>query len=1045
MVFVQMCAHCGGENPEGFRFCGLCGAPLAARFVVRRKLATMVFCDVVGSTALGERADAETVHVLMYRYFGEMRAALERHGGTVEKFVGDAVLAVFGVPDAHEDDALRACRAALEMHARMASLSEELERRYGTCVALRIGVNSGEVIAGDSSRRETFVTGDAVNVAARLEQAASPGEVLIGEETYRLVGGAVTVEEVAPVDAKGKSAPVTAFRLIDVREQGREPHRTVTPLVGRAEPLSLLEREFETVVGKGHCRLVTVVGEPGIGKSRLTLELVDRVGSRARVIRGACLSYGEGITYWAVSEMVRELAGIHDEHTPSDVQARIREFVADEPYGEVIAARIEQLLGISAGASTPTETAWAIRRFLAAGAAQQPLLLIIDNIHWAEPLLLELLAGLPAGLEEVRVLVVCLARPELLEHHADWHATIRLEPLTSHEADALVRGLYADSAAELRERLVRVSSGNPLFVEELVAWTRDEHLDPAALPTSLTALLNARLDQLDTDGRGALERGAVEGEVFHRGAVVALSTPASRDSIPARLEVLAAKDLIHAATPSYANEQAFRFKHILVRDAAYQSTTKKLRARLHKAFADWLETVAGERASEYEEILGYHLEQSHRYLTELGPSDRDAEALAARAARHLLTAGRRARDRGDLVSTASLLSRAADLDARDRPTLLTDIGEALYWVGDYGQALVLLDEAADTARAGGDEAAEQVARLLRAVVESHTADPSLSIERVRARADHASNVLELVGNDVQLALALEVAASRRFFLGRAADAVSVYRRALEHARRADDLLRVRECIKGVTAAMAWGPSPVSEFNEFVTSLPNDLRRMQSLMHCYSGRFAEARAAYTDEQTRMAERGNPVQEAAMRDFLGIIELYAGNPTAAELVLRHGYNRLGELGAQGHRSTTATLLADALVQLGRLDDAMEVLDVADDIANHDDVDAQVRSRAVRARILAHRGDLTRAKSLVREAVERASRTDFIVLHADALVALADVLRGSGAAEQAAVALGQALELYERKEDVVRAEQTRALLPEVERSPRLIDAPSTSTQNS
>ena len=304
----------------------------------RRKLATLVFCDLSGSTALGEHIDPEAVRSLMLSYFHEMRAALEGHGGTVEKFVGDAVLAVFGVPEAHEDDALRACRAALEMHARVAALNEQLERQIGRGIAVRIGVNTGEVVAGDASSRETFVTGDPVNVAARLEQAARPGEVLLGERTYRLVRAAVHAEPVEPVKAKGKSEPIPAYRLLDVIGPGPAPRRSGTPFAGRDDQLRLLADQLDAVVGQRRCGLVTVLGEPGVGKSRLTAEFVARSERGARVVRGRCLPYGEGITFWAIGEIVRELAGIHETHSRAEARALVEAHVEGVANARVVAA-----------------------------------------------------------------------------------------------------------------------------------------------------------------------------------------------------------------------------------------------------------------------------------------------------------------------------------------------------------------------------------------------------------------------------------------------------------------------------------------------------------------------------------------------------------------------------------------------------------------------------------------------------------------------------------------------------------------------------------
>jgi class 3 adenylate cyclase/tetratricopeptide (TPR) repeat protein len=774
MSLVRICARCGGENPDGFRHCGFCGAALDTPVAGRRKLATMVFCDVSGSTALGERVDAEAVQLLMQRYFGEMRAALERHGGMVEKFIGDAVVAGFGVPEAHEDDALRACRAALEMQTRIDELNEEFERRFAARISIRIGVNSGEVVAAGD---ETLVTGDAVNVAARLEQAAASGEVLVGEATYRLVRDTVTVEAVEPLVVKGKSEPLAAFRLLDVRGVGRALRRTTAPLVGREQELAFLEREFEAVVADSCCRLVTVVGEPGVGKTRLTAELIDLIRSRARSVRGACLSYGEGITYWAIGEIVRELARIDDEHTPKQARALIDALVDSDPDADAIASRVGQLLGIAETASTVAETAWAVRRVLSCQAGKNALVVVVDDIHWAEPLLLDVLAGLPAGLPTAPILVVCLARPELLENHPEWEATIRLEPLPAPQVGALLSGLLGEAPVEVRERLARASSGNPLFAEELAALTLEAETTAETLPTSIDALLGARIDRLEVPTRSTLERGAIEGEVFHRGAVVELTAPESRTSVPKQLEELVERDLVHPAAAHFGDETAFRFKHILVRDAAYQATAKTLRAVLHEQFANWLVRVADERVTEYEEIIGYHLEQSHRYRIELGPADSATQALAARAAKHLTAAGLRACDRDDRPAAIALLSRAAGLDTSSRLAILTLLGELLHELGEFSRAADLLDEAIDTARERSEPAVEGVARVLREVVKSRTGEASL--QQVLSTANEAAAVLEQVGDDAQLALVLDEAAEHTRWLGRGADAVVLSERALE--------------------------------------------------------------------------------------------------------------------------------------------------------------------------------------------------------------------------------------------------------------------------
>jgi class 3 adenylate cyclase len=781
---VPTCPNCSRENPEGFRHCGYCGASLEALATERRKLATLVFCDLSGSTALGERTDSETVRSLMLSYFHEMRSALEGHGGTVEKFVGDAVLAVFGVPEAHEDDALRACRAALEMQARLASLNAEFERRFATRIALRIGVNTGEVVAGDASSRETFVTGDPVNVAARLEQGAGPGEVLIGESTFRLVQTTAKVDAVEPLQAKGKAEPVAAYRLREISGFGPAPRTVGTSFTGRAGQLDLLEDELRRV-GAPESRLVTVLGEPGVGKSRLVSEFVRRIGTRARVVRGTCLSYGEGITYWAVGQIVRELAGIEDEHSSEEAGQRIAALVAGEPNSDAVAATIQQLIGLTEGSAAAEETALAIRDFLVAGARAGPLVVLIDDIQWAEPALLDVIAALPDEIGEAPVLVIALSRPELLDDRPDWDATVQLDPFGEHDVAALLESMLGAAEPQARTRLAGASGGNPLFLEELVAMLVDEEtlrledgvyilvddLDALALPTSLHALLGARLDRLEPDLRATLERCAIEGEVFHRGAVLQLSAPTSEASVRANLEALVARGLIRPAGASFVDEAAFRFKHILVREAAYQSSTKKLRAGLHEGFANWLERTAGGRSSEYEEILGYHLEQSFRFHTELGPANDAIAAVGTRAASHLAAAGRRASRRGDIGAASGLLGRAAALLPAGHPgraPILVLLGDTLMDAGRNTEALRAFDEL--DGASGVDEVSRTHAELCRAELELQTTPTAATVEEYRRKARAAIELFAAHGEEEALLRGCWVSYLTSMFSGRSIEA-----------------------------------------------------------------------------------------------------------------------------------------------------------------------------------------------------------------------------------------------------------------------------------
>ena len=547
---------------------------------------------------------------MLARYFERMKAIVESHGGSVEKFIGDAVMAVFGIPQAHEDDALRACRAAVEMRDALPALG----------IRGRIGVNTGEVVTGTAER---LVTGDAVNVAARFEQAAAPGEVLIGETTHSLVREAVVAEPVEPLELKGKSEPVAAFRLVSVLDAPERSH--LARFVGRERELALIGEAWQRAQAESRCELLTVVGDAGVGKSRLVAEALATIG--ARVVRGRCLPYGEGITYWPVVEVVKQLAVL-----PSD---------------PVAAAAIRSMLGESDVGTSGDEIAWAFRKLL---EEQAPLVCVFDDVQWGDETFLDLIESTALLSTGAPLLLLCMARPELVERRPAWPATLRLEPLPPEQADAMIGD---NVAPELRERIAHAAGGNPLFISEMLAMAAENA--EVEVPPTLRALLAMRLDQLDDAERRVLERGSVEGEIFHRGAVQALAPEETQ--VTTRLAALVRHQLVRPDRAQLAGDDGYRFRHLLIRDAAYEALPKALRADLHARFADWLDEH-GQELVERDEIVGYHLEQAARYRAELGQPD---PTLADRAAARLATAGRRANDRLDIRAASALLTRAAEL------------------------------------------------------------------------------------------------------------------------------------------------------------------------------------------------------------------------------------------------------------------------------------------------------------------------------------------------------------------------------------------------
>ncbi|MDP9222339.1 MAG: AAA family ATPase, partial [Actinomycetota bacterium] len=391
---MSVCTNCGLANPPENKFCGACGTsldPPAAAGGETRRTITVLFCDVTGSTSLGERLDAESLRRVMSRYFEDMKVVLERHGGTVEKFIGDAIMAVFGIPNLHEDDALRAVRAGVEMRSALEVLNQEVERERGVHIAVRTGINTGEVAAGDRSAAQTLITGDAVNVAARLEQSAQPGEILIGEKTAALVRDAAEVEVVEPMTVKGKRQPIRAFRLIAVKQGAPSFARHLdSPMVGRRDENALLGQAYQRAVKESSCHLFTLLGTAGVGKSRLVAEFLHGVGADATVLTGRCLSYGEGITFFPVVDMIKQAAGISEGHSLAEAIRRIESLLQKEPDAANIVERIGQLAGFTAASAASEEIFWAVRRLFESVAKERPLILLFDDLHWAEPTLVDL-------------------------------------------------------------------------------------------------------------------------------------------------------------------------------------------------------------------------------------------------------------------------------------------------------------------------------------------------------------------------------------------------------------------------------------------------------------------------------------------------------------------------------------------------------------------------------------------------------------------------------------------------------------------------------
>ena len=1055
---MRICPSCGEENPDRFRLCGFCGTQLTVELpaLETRKTVSVVFCDLKGSTSLGERLDTESLREVLAHYFARMKQVLERHGGTVEKYIGDAIMAVFGLPRAHEDDALRAVRAADEMRRALSEVNEELQARWGVRLANRTGVNTGEVVAGDVTQGQRLVTGDTVNVAARLEQAAPECEVLIGEPTYRLVRDAVEVEVVEPLELKGKAARVPAYRLISVGGIDAFARRLDTPMVGRDRELATIREGFQRAVEEGRAHLATVLGPAGAGKSRLIYEFLSETVGRAVALRGRCLSYGEGITFWPLGEVVRQAAGIGGEDSPEDARDKLASMLEPDVY-----ARIAAAVGLAPESFQLEETFWGARKFVETLARQWPVVLVFDDIHWAEPTFLDLIEHLVDTVREAPLLILCSARHDLLEERSSWAAgrdnadRISLEPLSAEESSQIVDHLLGDAPlpAEVKDRIVGASEGNPLFVEQMLSMLVDDGLiakdgtgrwvvggtfERLSVPPTISALLSARLDRLANEEKAVLERGSVVGPVFYEGAVRWLAPEPLRPEIARSLASLERKQMIRPDVSDVSGEDAYRFHHILIRDAAYLGLLKRARVELHEAVAGWLEKVAA-NLLEFEEVIGYHLEQAYRYRVELGTVDEETRQVGRRGAHRLSAAGRRALARGDMPAAANLIERSISLLDGDDPlrlALIPDLGEALDAIGEFEKALALLAEAADVAARAGDPSVEMEIAVVGALVQASTATEGKT-QALLGVVDRAIPILQEFRNYAGLARAWRLLAFINGTAGRYGDAENALQAVIENARLAGD--RRQECrsIPNSAFSALYGPTPVPEAVarcEALLAKATDDRRAEALvrgalaqLRAMRGEFDEARELCMRSRSILEDLGERVLATSRSIDAGRVEMMAEDPEAAERHLRRDYESLDVLGEKYYLAGVAGLLAHALYLQGNYDEALEYTRVSEEWGE-EDVEDQATWRRARAKVMARKGQLSEAEAIVREAVKLIEQTDSPVLQANTLMDLAEVLRLGGNGAEAIVHVQEALRLYERKGSLVSAARAARVLDEL-----------------
>ena len=880
--------------------------------MVERKLATVLFVDLVGSTHLSAGVDPEVVRRRVGRYFDQVSHCVITHGGTVEKFAGDAVMAAFGVPLQHEDDAERAVRAALATLDRVGELGLDV----------RIGIESGEVVADETD--STFATGEAVNLAARLEQQAGPNEIVIGPTAARLVRDLVELEELEPLELRGWRDPVAASRVVGARESGRPMRSLSAPLVGRESELELLENTFARTARDGRASLVTLYGEPGVGKSRLAREFVDGL-EYATVLRGRCLPYGEGVTYWSIAEMVKASAGISDDDPLEEAFEKLRETCESEAVADLLGLAVGVLEAVE-GERSQQDIAWAVRSWIEQLAAVQPLILVFEDVHWAEEPLLELIEHIAAWVRTAPVLLLCLARPELLDARPSWGGgrlravTLELEALPDDEGAKLVRELAAelDVAIDV-EAVLAKAEGNPLFVEETIrALAEQPDGMQQRIPDTLQALIAARIDRLPPESRRLVQRAAVMGRVFLRGALAHLSPDV--EDVDAVLDDLLYRDFVlHEDRSAISGEQAFKFKHVLIREVAYAGLSKGSRADLHLLFAGWLRERAGE---ELVEILAFHLDQATRLLAELDGSA--PPELAEEAAAELLRAGRRALSRESFASARKLLVRAVELAPNLERRYYA--ARAAWRLGDMTAVIIEMEDVAATAEAAGERQLQ--GRALTALAEAvmnQRADAAAARELI----ERAVDVLADEEPDIRFE-AFQVAASVAHWLSDA-DAFEKWAKlGLEAARaaeRKDQELQITVKLAEnyvYRLELAEAEPLIDRIGELADESMSIVGRAlawaaRGTLENWRGNDAEAEAAFTAAHDLYAEIGNRAQEASMALSIARHVAAQGDLERAERLMLEAVRTMKGLGDRSRLCEAQRSLAEIYVRLGRLEEA------------------------------------------------------------------------------------------------------------------------------